>query len=84
MGVSAMLQHVAQFRLRVVGDAAIAVEQIQVRQIAANGGDGDEQPASDVGGQSRLAGTRRAPYGFTGNEPDKGVGEIIHEHPLEL
>jgi len=37
-----MLQQVAQFRLRAVGDAAIAVEQIQVREIAADGGDSDE------------------------------------------
>ena len=81
MGVTAMLQQVAQFRLRVVGDAAVAIEQVQVRQIAANGGERDEQPAPDVGGQSRLAGARRARDGFTGNEPDQGMGEIIHELP---
>ena len=72
-----MLQYVAQFRLGVVRDAAIAIEQIQVRQVAANGGERDEQAAAGRWGQARLAGARRVRDRFAGNEPDQRMGEII-------
>lgn len=77
MGVTTMLQYVAQFRLGVVWDAAVAVKQIQVRQVAANGGQRDEQAAAGRWRQPRLAGARRMRDRFAGNEPDQRMGEII-------
>ena len=61
-----------------VADAAVLdFDTAQVRQIAANGGERDEQDAPRLGRHPRLAGTRRARDRFAGDEPDQRMGEII-------
>ena len=79
MGVTAMLEYVAQFGLRVVWHTAIAVKQIQVGQIAADAGQHHEQIAANVTWQSGLVRARALRYRLAGNHPDQRVSEVVHD-----
>ena len=85
MGVTAMLEYIAQFGLRTVWHTAIAVEQIQVGQVAADGGQHDEQTSAYITWQSRITRPsgrvrlRALRHRLAGNHADQRVSEIVHE-----
>ena len=87
-----MLEYIVQFGLRVMRHTAIAVQQIQVRQIAADGSQHHEQTAANLTWQAgfvrptgRMRGRARRTLGpalrhrLSGNHPDQRVSEIVHE-----
>ena len=69
-----MLQKVGQL----VARTTVADEQIEVRQVAADCGNGDEQPATDLEWQAPLVRARRTSEGFACDQTNEAVGKVIY------
>jgi hypothetical protein len=55
------------------------IENVHVRQVAADRRRGDQQVAADLAGQSMRVGLRRASDGFPEQRADESMRDIVHE-----